>query len=363
MKKRVLLVTDNNLGNTGVPRVIMEIVRRLSDQYVFDLLVAAGKEKPGYYDAEFLSCGGKRFFCQMVSYSENRMRSLLNSRTIYREVKALCAQNQYAAVHSHLGFNSGAVCRAAAEAGVLVRIAHIHGVYTNRLVNFPSWIDKTVNALRIRQYATDRLACSAKAGASVYGNSACTVVLNPVDVQSFSSIRRITHEGTNMLQIGYFSDLKNQKFSIRVLSELVERQADAKLYLIGQQTDSVYEKELWQLIEQLGLDERVILLPHDIDKAEIFPKIDCLLLPSKNEGLGIVALEVQAAGIRTIASTAVPRDVDLGLCVFLPLDDPARWGEQIMRSPSQLCAAMPDKLMKIEVTAFVEFIRQTYASA
>src|SRR5262249_47770674 len=40
---------------------------------------------------------------------------------------------------------------------------------------------------------------------------------------------------------------------------------------------------------------------------------DLLLFPSRGEGLGMVAVEAQAAGVPVLASTAVPRE-----CVVVP---------------------------------------------
>ena len=59
MKKRILLVASGRLDHSGVPSVIMTLVRRLSDEYVFDLLLNAESGEEGPLEDEFTSFGGE----------------------------------------------------------------------------------------------------------------------------------------------------------------------------------------------------------------------------------------------------------------------------------------------------------------
>src|SRR3989442_3041029 len=63
--------------------------------------------------------------------------------------------------------------------------------------------------------------------------------------------------------------------------------------------------------------------------------MDLLLLPSLHEGLPLVLLEAQAAGLRSIASSRVTREAAVvsGAVDFLPLEaGPAYWAERIAAS-------------------------------
>jgi glycosyltransferase involved in cell wall biosynthesis len=89
---------------------------------------------------------------------------------------------------------------------------------------------------------------------------------------------------------------------------------------------------------------RLIGVRKDIDR--LMRAADVLFFPSRQEGLGMVAVEAQAAGLPVLASTAVPRE-----CVVIPelytalaLDEPIEvWAAalfQIMtkpRPPLELC--------------------------
>ena len=60
--------------------------------------------------------------------------------------------------------------------------------------------------------------------------------------------------------------------------------------------------------------------------------MDVFVLPSRYEGLGIVYIEAQAAGLRTFASDVVPRDTNVtDLISYLPLQVPSEnWAKQIL---------------------------------
>ena len=59
MKKRVLLVSCEGLGNGGVQAIMMGIVRNLYTEFHFDILLFTSEKR--YFDDEFLSYGGKIF--------------------------------------------------------------------------------------------------------------------------------------------------------------------------------------------------------------------------------------------------------------------------------------------------------------
>ena len=69
--KKVLIVSPTILNKSGVPSVIMSIVRLLHKAYVFDIVVS--RDDSGYYDEEFCSYGGKIIYCTEPNYKNNRI--------------------------------------------------------------------------------------------------------------------------------------------------------------------------------------------------------------------------------------------------------------------------------------------------
>ena len=56
---------------------------------------------------------------------------------------------------------------------------------------------------------------------------------------------------------------------------------------------------------------------------------DIFVFPSLWEGLGLVAVEAQSAGLLCIASNNVPKEADVGSCVYLDLNK-SLWVDSIL---------------------------------
>ena len=66
------------------------------------------------------------------------------------------------------------------------------------------------------------------------------------------------------------------------------------------------EKEIREIVRQKNLEDAVIFLGNRNDMENVFHALDIFVLPSSFEGLGIAAIEAQAAGIPSICSDGLP---------------------------------------------------------
>ena len=101
---------------------------------------------------------------------------------------------------------------------------------------------------------------------------------------------------------------KNHDFILDVFNEICKKQENAHLILVG---DGPLAETIKKKIGRLGLQDKVSLLGLRNDVNKIMQAMDIFLFPSIFEGLGIVALEAQAADIPIICSEFVPEDVDV----------------------------------------------------
>ena len=63
----------------------------------------------------------------------------------------------------------------------------------------------------------------------------------------------------------------------------------------------------------------------------LFQAMDCFVLPSRFEGLGIVGIEAQASDLPCFFSDVVPREVDvIGKSVFVSLRSISSWVSNIL---------------------------------
>ena len=61
--------------------------------------------------------------------------------------------------------------------------------------------------------------------------------------------------------------------------------------------------------------------------------MDALVLPSLFEGLPMVGVEAQCAGLPMVCSDRVPDEVAIGHCEFLPLEaTPDRWATRVAQA-------------------------------
>ena len=91
--------------------------------------------------------------------------------------------------------------------------------------------------------------------------------------------------------------------------------------------DGEMREQVEARIHELGIENSVRLLGVRQDVSKFYQALDVLMFPSTYEGLGMVAVEAQAAGLPVLASSFVPQEVVLipELVAFLSLRDSNGW--------------------------------------
>lgn len=154
-----------------------------------------------------------------------------------------------------------------------------------------------------------------------------------VSVESAAAVREtlVDDDVLMLLQIGRLSPEKNHPFSIELLRELCLAGVDARLVILGNGKE---ERSLRELVGTLDLDGRVIFCGFRADVPLLMAAADALLFPSTSEGLGIVAIEAQAAGLPVLASLNVPASVAISPLVRrLALDHKQDWLDALQTLP------------------------------
>lgn len=324
MKKRVLMVSCNGLGNGGVQNVMMNIIRNLSDKYVFDILLFTDERR--CYDEEAEKYGK----IYRIPNNKTRIDYYIRFPRILLRTYRLLKSNKYDVIHCNNGYESGICLLAAKIAKVENRVVHSHMVYDYKKGNFIARIINRFYMYLLNCCSTRRIACSKNAGNSIYFKS-FDVITNSIDLSRFdiSKRKQRNQEVVNFIHIGYFSELKNQAFIVKTLSLLRKIIPNISLVLIGYGDE--YKEKIVAEIENLDMKDFVSFLPSDTDVEAALAVSDYMIFPSKNEGLGISLLEAQAMGVYCFASTGVPAEANAGLCEFLDLDSGHKmWAKRIV---------------------------------
>lgn len=324
MKKRVLMVSCEGLGNGGVQNVMMNIIRTLSHEYSFDMLLFTDERR--YFDDEMEKYGT----IHRIPNKNTRVDYYIRFLRVFYGTYRLLKKKNYDIIHCNNDYESGICLLAAFLANVKVRVVHSHVIFNLKKDNL---IRKTINKfyrLLLNKYSTNRISCSKASGESIYSKK-FDIMVNPIDLKRFDLEKRKKREEQtiNFIHVGRFCELKNQVFIIDTIYHIKNEIPNVRLSLVGYGDE--YKEEIMSSIEERNLKDIVELLPPDTDIPQAMANSDYMIFPSKKEGLGIALLEAQAMGVYCFASTGVPVEADAGLCEFLDLDIGSKmWAKRIV---------------------------------
>ncbi|MBP3503041.1 MAG: glycosyltransferase family 1 protein [Clostridia bacterium] len=259
-----------------------------------------------------------------------------------RVLKKILREGNYKIVHSHINALSVFPLRIAKKVGVPIRIAHSHS--TTNKKEWKKNFFKSILKPFSKVYATNYFCCTEHAGRWLFGNKKFEngdiyILNNAINLEKFIYNEKIRENKRAELKIdkdtivlghiGRFVEQKNHKFLINIFNEVHKKNINTKLILVGQ---GPLKKEIEQQIKQLNIEDYVLMLGQRADVNEIYQAFDIFLFPSLYEGLGMVAIEAQAAGNLCIVSTEIPKVAKVTKKMeFLDLSSPIqRWVDCIL---------------------------------
>jgi glycosyltransferase involved in cell wall biosynthesis len=325
------------LNRGGIETWLLHVLRH-ADRSTFRMDFVVHTEKAGAYDEETRALGSRIYPCP---HPRRPRRYARDFRRILRD------HGPYDIVHSHVHHYSGHVLRLARQAGVPVRIAHSHNDSSPvraragllRRIYFSSmerWIDR---------YATLGLAASGKAAAALFGPSwhtdprwkvlFCGIDLGPfqngVTAAAVRAEWSIPRNAFVVGHVGRFDHQKNHPFLVEIFAELARRHSQAVLLLVG---EGALRPAIEKKVVEEGLSDRVIFagLRPDVPRL-MMGAMDVFLLPSRHEGLPMVLIETQAAGLPSVISDVIADETTLvePLMRRVSLSQPpSAWAEEIL---------------------------------
>jgi glycosyltransferase involved in cell wall biosynthesis len=356
---RILHVVGG-MNRGGLETWLMHILRHIDrDRFQMDFLVHT--EKPCPYDDEVRSLGSKIIPC--LDPSKPWMYSR-NFKRILREY------GPYDIVHSHVHHFSGYVLRLAKQAGIPVRIAHSHndnssaeakaGFYRRLYLMLTEWW--------IARYATIGFGCSRKAATDLFSSSWESdprwqilyygINLNPlrdrIEPVALRSELGIPSDAFVIGHVGRFVKQKNHLFLLEIAAEVAKHEPKMRLLLVG---EGSFRPNIEQKVLKLGLRDRVIFAGVRSDVPHLMRGVmDVFLFPSLHEGLGLVLIEAQAAGLPCIFSNVVPEEADVikHLVQRISLSQPVSEWVQVVLHQREMRSIITqsDDLAQVETSPF-----------
>lgn len=259
----------------------------------------------------------------------------------YKFMDSLMKKQHFDIVHSHVILFSGLVLMAAKKNGVKVRIAHSHVIKWNRQENIKYKAYKKAMQFLLNKYATVKIGCCKAAGEYLFGKNAYnktgTFVANGVDTNKFAynenyrkDIRNEFNISNDELLVGHIGTIykiKNQTFLVEIFAEMLKRQPNAKLLLVGEKVDT---QPVIDIAEKLGAADKVIFAGQRSDIDRIYSALDIMIFPSLHEALPVSLIEAQASQLPCLIANTVTTEVKFNDNVdFMSLDNsPVQWSEK-----------------------------------
>ena len=314
----------------GVEAVMMNYYRNIDKKKIqFDFICDNDSTDIPYKEIE--SLGGRVILCPPYQKLTKYIK----------ELKRIFKENNYKIVHSNINALSVFPLYAAKSAGVPIRIAHSHS--TSNKKEWKRNIVKKILRPFSKKYATHYFACTEHAGRWLFGNKTfeqgkVTIINNGINLDNYLFNEKVRIEkrkecnfkDDNLVigHIGRFMKQKNHEFIIELFNELYKKNKKYKLILIGQ---GPLQDEIKHKVKDLNIEESVKFLGQKTDANKYYQAMDLFLFPSLYEGLGMVMIEAQCAGLPCVASTEVPENAKVSdKATFVELNQPIEvWIDKI----------------------------------
>lgn len=326
-------------GVGGIETFIMNLYRHIDKSKVqFDFLEAHDME-PFRYEEEINEMGGHVY---RILYSERE--NYKKSKTCL--VDFLKEHPEIQGIHVHANFPYGTLLKYAKEANLPIRFLHSHNSSDNDSVNVRGLrkIKYAIRSIRagrqIKKYPTHYLACSDRAAEYMFPDENYIWIKNGVDLNRFDfnpqvreEVRKDNHINNDTKVIGFVGHLRTQKNPMRMLeifNVYHKKNCDSVLWIIG---IGELEEDMRNYVSNNSLDACVKFLGQRTDVERLYQAFDGFLLPSIFEGLPVVLVEAQAAGLPCFVSDVQTRQVQLtNEAKYISLDESNEQWAEVMES-------------------------------
>jgi len=332
MKPLRVLHVVGAMNRGGVETWLMHVLRHIDrESFQTDFLVHT--DQPAAYDSEVLALGSRILRCPQTENPPLYARRFLQ---IVRR------NGLFDVLHSHVHHFSGFVLALGRIAGIPVRIAqsHLDTVAAEAKAPLVRRIYLRVMQRLVVTNCTRGFAVSEPAAAALFGREwrqdrrlsvlYCGIDLAPFRVPFDPAVVRaelgFSRDDVIFGHVGRFSPVKNHFFFLEVAACILNHEPRAKFLLVG---DGPLRAEVEKRAGVLGLKARIVFagLRSDIPRL-MMGAMDVFLMPSVQEGLPLVLMESQAAGLPCVVSDVVPEGatVNPALVHRLPLSaGPPEW--------------------------------------
>lgn len=339
---RRILYVIYTLQAGGIESLGMNIFRNIDrSNYQFDFLVIKDQSEKQFYDDEVTKLGG-----HIIAVGNPAAKYFKKYLATELGIRKVIKYGNYDVVH----INSGHIHTLpeiimAKMYGVKNIITHSHSEglkKTTRFYKLRCFVQKFYRFI-VPHIADHLLTCSDLAAKWAYSKKSIKAgrviqINNGVLPEKYHYSREKREEFRNKLgvgnelmigHVGRFDIRKNHKFILETLLDIQKTIPDAKAIFCGA---GELEDEMKAYAIKIGIDKNVIFYGVTKNVQDILNAIDIFVFPSISEGLPVVGVEAQAAGLPVFASDVITKDIAITpVWKTLSLDiGPNGWAESII---------------------------------
>ncbi|MDR7677590.1 glycosyltransferase [Lactiplantibacillus plantarum] len=334
-----ILVVGDFLKTSGMTRYIFNVIGRIhASDFQVDALSISGKDE----------CKGQvkkmgwGFYCVQAA-NNNLLRHLVQSFIFFKK-----HAKDYDVIH----FNESALWNF-----LPIIFAHLFGAKRIILNSHNTYfategskklyvvleIMHRIGKWLVAHVVAQNIAVSEEAARWMFTRKAINrheykIIVNGIELEKFAynkeqrfKIRKSLkiNEDTFLFgNVGIFNARKNQLRLLEIFNELVKRNLDVKLVLVG---DGPIKEAIVAKISELRLADKVVMTGLINNTNEYYQAMDGVIMPSLNEGLSTVLLEAQTSGLQFILSEGLPLGNHIDLLVHeVPLSESNRvWADVV----------------------------------
>lgn len=325
--KRIAIIAGK-LHSGGKKNLIMEYYRHINrDQVQFDFICDSNSN--GIPDEEIKKLGGRVY----------RIAPYKNIYTHMSELYSILHSNKYDVMHAFDNTLNLFPMLIGKFAGVRLRISESisKGDKLERKT-MAKYILRMFSHWFTNFYMANSEDCGKwQFGEKAFKNGEIAIFKTVIDTEANAyneELRTATRKKYNIDDkvvygfIGRYESQKNPIFLLDIFSEIAKRQSNAILVMIG---FGALEDSMNKHIDKLKIKDKVLNIGRTEDIKPFYNAFDAFLLPSLYEGMPVVGIEAQCAGLPIFFSKNITKETTASsLAHYISLDDSASTWAQII---------------------------------
>lgn len=316
-KKPIKVLQMAPLGAGGITSLVLNLADNLDTSRVqFDYLTFYDRKE--FNEEKALSHGGKKILVPIDKYSNRIIRGLYKFfGTIY-----ILKKENIDIIHINASFPYDILVGVSAKiAGIRKVVFHSHNSSMKTDTSLRGKImpicKKMIPIVSDCNIACSELAAQFMFPKSILEETGYSIVNNGIDAQRYAYNESVRNEYRGKLgledrfvigHIGRFTKQKNHKRLIEIFKALLREKPDAVLLLVGV---GELMDEIKEMVVRDNIEDSVLFYGATPEVPNLLQAMDFFLFPSLYEGLPVVGVEVQAAGLPILMSDSITTEVKI----------------------------------------------------